>query len=76
MQTQIDLFMTSLQTFWAQVALFMPLEQLAIGSRMLTLAFAIVFGGLVLALALAFGLGGREWAAERIRAWHQAHPPV
>lgn len=56
-------------------ALFMALEQLAIGSQMLTLAFAIVFGGLVLALALAFGLGGREWAAERIRAWHQARSP-
>lgn len=57
-------------------ALFMALEQLAIGSQMLTLAFAIVFGGLVLALALAFGLGGREWAAERIRAWYQTRPPA
>lgn len=57
-------------------ALFMALEQLAIGSQMLTLAFGIVFGGLVLALALAFGLGGREWAAERIRAWQQSRPPM
>lgn len=54
-------------------ALFMALEQLAIGSQMLTLAFAIVFGGLVLALALAFGLGGREWAAERLREWSGKH---
>jgi hypothetical protein len=50
-------------------ALFIALEQLEIGTRMLTAAFAIAFGGLVLALALAFGLGGRDWAAERIRAW-------
>jgi hypothetical protein len=50
-------------------ALFIALEQLEIGTRMLTTAFAIVFGGLVLALALAFGLGGRDWAAERIKAW-------
>ncbi|HNQ04821.1 MAG TPA: hypothetical protein PKH69_09425 [Thiobacillaceae bacterium] len=57
-------------------ALFMALEQLAIGSQMLRLAFAIVFGGLVLALALAFGLGGREWAAERIRTWQQNRPPL
>ena len=49
--------------------LFVALEQLEIGTRMLTVAFAIAFGGLVFALALAFGLGGREWAAERIRAW-------
>jgi len=50
-------------------ALFIALEQLEIGTRMLTAAFAIAFGGLVFALALSFGLGGREWAAERIRAW-------
>jgi len=50
-------------------ALFIALEQLEIGTRMLTAAFTIAFGGLVLALALAFGLGGRDWAAERIRDW-------
>lgn len=50
-------------------ALFIALEQLDVGSGMLTIAFAIAFGGLVLALALAFGLGGREWASERIRDW-------
>lgn len=50
-------------------ALFLALEQLDIGTTLLTVAFTIVFGGLVLALALAFGLGGREWAAERIRDW-------
>jgi len=49
--------------------LFMALEQLDIGATLLTVAFAIVFGGFVLTLALAFGLGGREWAAERIREW-------
>jgi hypothetical protein len=26
-------------------------------------------GGLVLALALAFGLGGREWAASMLERW-------
>jgi len=50
-------------------ALFLALEQLEIGTTLLTVAFAIVFGGLVLALALAFGLGGRDWAADRIRQW-------
>lgn len=50
-------------------ALFIALEQLEIGTHMLTAAFTIAFGGLVLALALAFGLGGREWAAERIKDW-------
>lgn len=50
-------------------ALFLALEQLDIGTTLLTVAFAIVFGGLVFAMALAFGLGGRDWAAERIRDW-------
>lgn len=50
-------------------ALFVALEQLGIGDRLLTVAFAIAFGGIVLTMALAFGLGGREWAAERIREW-------
>jgi hypothetical protein len=50
-------------------ALFLALEQLSIGMQLLTVTFAIAFGGLVLALALAFGLGGRDWAAERIRRW-------
>ena len=50
-------------------ALFLALEQLEIGTTMLTVAFAIVFGGVVFALALAFGLGGRDWAADRIKDW-------
>ncbi|MEO8167913.1 MAG: hypothetical protein ABI623_06680, partial [bacterium] len=46
------------------------LEQLAIGGQILVSAFQIAFGALCLALALAFGLGGKEWAArilEKIR---------
>jgi len=39
------------------------LEQLSIGGQLLVSAFQIAFGALCLALALAFGLGGREWAA-------------
>lgn len=46
------------------------LEQLAIGGQVLVSAFQIAFGALCLALALAFGLGGREWAAHILeRFW-------
>lgn len=38
------------------------LEQLAIGGEILVSAFQIAFGALCLALAIAFGLGGKEWA--------------
>ncbi len=42
------------------------LEQLAIGGEILVSAFQIAFGAICLALALAFGLGGREWATRVI----------
>lgn len=50
-------------------AVFVALEQLAIGTQLLTTAFAILFGAVCLALALAFGLGGREWAGRAIDRW-------
>jgi len=46
---------------------FVALEQLAIGTALLTAAFQIGFGAIGLAFALAFGLGGREWAAGVIK---------
>jgi hypothetical protein len=47
--------------------IFVALEQLEIGTQLLTAAFQIGFGAVGLALALAFGLGGREWAAGVIK---------
>lgn len=46
---------------------FVALEQLGIGTTLLTAAFQIGFGALGLAFALAFGLGGRDWAAGVIK---------
>jgi len=46
------------------LSITMSLEQLGIGSGTITIAFAVLFGGVVLALALAFGLGGRDLARE------------
>jgi hypothetical protein len=46
---------------------FVALEQLEIGTTLLTAAFQIGFGAIGLAFALAFGLGGREWAASVIK---------
>ena len=47
-------------------ALFVALEQLDIGTQLLTALFIIFFGAIFLALAIAFGLGGREWATKII----------
>lgn len=50
-------------------ALFMAAEQLAIQSEVLVSAFQIAFAALCFAAALAFGLGGREWAARQIERY-------
>jgi hypothetical protein len=46
------------------LAATMALEQLGIGRETVILTFAIVLAGVMLALALAFGLGGRDLAKE------------
>ncbi|MEJ2695145.1 MAG: hypothetical protein P8013_00705 [Candidatus Sulfobium sp.] len=45
-------------------SLSIALEQLGIGKDTVIISFAIVFGGIVFALSIAFGLGGRDIAKE------------
>jgi hypothetical protein len=45
------------------------LDQVNIGGEIIRQTFLILLAGLVFALALAFGLGGREWAAELLERW-------
>jgi len=49
---------------------------LGIGKEMVLVAFGLTFGGLILALALAFGLGGRVLARQILerRLRHEPHP--
>lgn len=47
-------------------AIFVALEQLDIGTQLITALFVILFGAIFLALAIAFGLGGKDWAAKII----------
>jgi hypothetical protein len=54
----------SVRTVILMFAAVMALEQLGIARSTVIATFTIVFGGIVLALALAFGLGGRGLAAE------------
>jgi hypothetical protein len=52
------------------------LTQLGIGKEMVLVAFGITFGGLILALALAFGLGGRHIARDLLaRRLRREAPP-
>jgi hypothetical protein len=47
----------------------MALEQLGIGGEIIKHSFLILLGGVVLALALAFGVGGQKWAANLLERW-------
>jgi hypothetical protein len=49
------------------------LTEVGIGRDMVLIAFGITFGGLVLALALAFGIGGRG-LAQRVLEQRFRHP--
>lgn len=61
--------------FLAQAAIFLAalvigLEQIGVDVTMLTILFSVIVGGLLLCLALAFGLGARSFVANLIGA-HQ-----
>ena len=45
------------------------LDEADVGGAIVRHSFLIVLAGVVLALALAFGLGGQHWAAELLERW-------
>lgn len=47
----------------------MALQQMGIASNIVNLAFGLLFGAIAVAIALAFGLGSRDIAAEQVREW-------
>jgi hypothetical protein len=55
------------------LAIFMALQELGIATNIVTTAFAILFGAIALALALAFGLGNRDLAGEVTREWYEQY---
>ncbi len=55
------------------LAIFMALQELGVATEIVTTAFAILFGAVALALALAFGLGSRELAGEITRQWYEQY---
>lgn len=56
--------------------LIVAVDQLDLGGDIVRQAFLILLGGLVLALALAFGLGGRRWAAAMLERWWPTQEPT
>ncbi|MGJ3253532.1 MAG: mechanosensitive ion channel [Elainellaceae cyanobacterium] len=47
----------------------MALQQIGVATNIVNLAFGLLLGAIAVAIALAFGLGGREIASEQIREW-------
>ncbi|MBR8839400.1 MAG: mechanosensitive ion channel [Stigonema ocellatum SAG 48.90 = DSM 106950] len=45
----------------------MALQQIGVASSIVNLAFGLLLGAIAVAIALAFGLGGRDIAAEQVR---------
>lgn len=55
------------------LAIFMALQELGIAPDIVTTAFAILFGAVAFALAIAFGLGNRELAGQVTREWYNRY---
>lgn len=47
----------------------MALQQMGVATDIVNLAFGLLVGAIAVAIALAFGLGGREVAGEQLREW-------
>lgn len=50
----------------------MGLQQMGVATDIVNLAFGLLLGAVAVAIAIAFGLGGRDIASEQIREWLQA----
>ena len=57
----------------------MALQQIGIAPNIVNLAFGLLLGAVAVAIAIAFGLGGRDAAGEQVREWlasfKQSRPP-
>lgn len=58
--------------------ILIALDQIKVGGDIVRQSFLIILAGCVFAVSLAFGLGARGWAADRIEQWwprdHKAPP--
>jgi hypothetical protein len=53
------------------ITIFMALDQLGVAHSIVNAAFILVLGGLALAFGLAFGIGGKDFAAKYLRKLDQ-----
>lgn len=63
---------------YAVIALFtaIGLTFMGLADQIVMLAFGLILGSAAIAAAIAFGLGGRDYAARLLDEWHQKNSPV
>jgi hypothetical protein len=54
--------------------ILIALDQIKVGGDIVRESFLVVLAGVVFALALAFGLAGKDWAAAQIERWWPRAP--
>ncbi|MCL6698318.1 mechanosensitive ion channel [Sphingomonas sp. NSE70-1] len=62
---------------YAIIALFtaIGLTFMGLADQIVMMAFGLILGSAAIATALAFGLGGRDYAARVLEEWHEGTPP-
>ncbi len=65
------LFSRAVRCLIVVLALTMALYHLGIAEKIILIAFTIILGGIVLALAIAFGWGGRDLAKDFLERFYQ-----
>ena len=50
----------------------MALRQMGFANEIVNLGFGLLLGAVALATAIAFGVGGRDYAAKRLEEWHKS----
>lgn len=52
------------------LAVSIGLRQMGLANEIITMGFSLGLGAFAVAAAIAFGLGGREWAAKKLEKWN------
>jgi len=53
------------------LAVAMALRQMGLADEIITIAFGLILGAVAIALAVAFGIGGRDLAAKKLTDWNE-----
>ena len=47
----------------------MSLREMGLANEIITIAFGLLLGAIAVAAAIAFGIGGRDLAADTLKGW-------